>query len=163
MIFPSGFVRLKIGSKPMSWRERPATIPRLSSLQLMWQTSPSWITEIRATDEDLGVTCGDLVDCISEFLRESQSHDDFENEPRELRASIFQTFSLNRKLGTPDMKLPPGFCRVDWLGQDTIFDGIEKDSRARLHQFEYESPRDINRCIWTVRQGKQSSMISEGH
>jgi hypothetical protein len=54
-----------------SWsngRQEPATFPRVTELRMISHAFP-WIVNIRATNRAIGVTCGDLIEQLSEHLQ----------------------------------------------------------------------------------------------
>ena len=150
----------------MSWadgREDPATFPRVTSLRIMSRSFP-WIVDIQAVDPSIGVTCADVIDQLSTFLLGAQQQSDFESEPLTKQRLISKTYYENRSAadGVPGGRMGRAMCRVDWLGRETMFDGLERDTEFVRHRISLNSKRDIA-CMWVLRCGKRpgSSDLSD--
>lgn len=111
-----------------SWsrgRTDPATFPRLNVLTIVSRTFP-WIVTVRAHDEKLGVTCGDVVDRIDDFLHKNVKKDDTEVDHPQHKAEMSTAYYHNRStaFGVPGGRLGDGLRRLDWLCKDTMFGGL---------------------------------------
>lgn len=139
MLFSPTFVHRSSEPANYSWtsgRDLPATFPRVTSLRIVSRRIP-WVAEITARHRRTGVTCGDLIDQLGEFLNAHVEASAFEACPDGAKRRIRQTYYLNRSMadGVPGGRLGEGLRRCDWLGEDTMFDGIETDeefARERL-------------------------------
>ena len=142
----------------MSWsegRDDPATFPRVTSLRIMSRSFP-WIVDIRAGNPSIGVTCADVIDQLSAFLLGTQQQSDFESESMSKQRLISQTYYENRSAGdgVPGGRMGRAMCKIDWLGRDTMFDGLERDTEFVRHQTSLNSKKDIA-CMWVLRCGKR--------
>jgi hypothetical protein len=109
----------------MQGRNEPATFPRLSALQIVSNAFP-WTVDIMALDEDIGVTCGDVIDSLDSYLHRPFKWRDLDALPTHKTNAVMATYRLNRTAINegPEERLGEDICFVDWLGKDTIFGGI---------------------------------------
>ncbi|KAJ6630239.1 hypothetical protein B0H10DRAFT_1983746 [Mycena sp. CBHHK59/15] len=117
----------------LSWakgREEPATFPRVTYLRLVSETFPFAIG-ITARDRDVGVTCGELIDSISDDMYKLTSQGEYEALPSAKKRTVAEAYRHNRSRanGVPGGGLNPGMLRMDWLGLDTMFGGVRENER----------------------------------
>lgn len=110
-----------------SWarcRNEPATFPRLTSLCVVSRTFP-WRIYIKASDVNIGVTCGDTIDGLDDYFH-TVAGDIFDNALTQEKNDVMASYHLNRSLtpNSPREHLGKDVRLVDWLGKDTVFGGI---------------------------------------
>lgn len=147
-------------------RDTPATFPRVSSLRLVFRLFP-WTVNISARDPDVGLTCGDVIDQLSTFLLEPADRGAFEMCADDTKRQVWQTYRLNRSHGTgrSEATLGPELRRCDWLGINTMFDGVEFDKDlARERMGMDQSLVDIHLpCVFVVRTTRRLTEEEEQH
>ncbi|KAJ7133441.1 hypothetical protein C8R44DRAFT_611126 [Mycena epipterygia] len=131
MLFLSSKCWRSDDSMYMSWwkgRSEPATFPRVTRIRLISEAFP-WEISIGARNLDIGVTCGELIDCISRDMHKFVAEATYEQLPRIQRDAVRRTYWLNRchPDGVPDGLAEPGLRRLDWLGHNTMFAGIREN------------------------------------
>ncbi|KAI5993284.1 hypothetical protein EDD15DRAFT_2167395 [Pisolithus albus] len=109
----------------MKQHEAPATFPRLTYVRIISRSFP-WMIQIDARDLTTGVTCGEILDGISEYLYNDVTKDESQNVSETLEHRIFSSYEHNR---STDPDVPGGVLgvalkRLDWLGNDTMFGGL---------------------------------------
>lgn len=84
---------------------------------------------IRARDERIGVTCGDVIDSISHHLNQLSPSSEFLALPREKQRVLSEAYRHNRSRehGVPGGTLGEGMKRLDWLLQQCIFGGLRRN------------------------------------
>lgn len=133
MLFPTAQCQKSDDPAIRSWssgRGAPATWPRIKSLRLISRSFP-WDIQVTATDPEDGVTCGDVIDAIHEFMYGRVSSSQLKNATPEHTRVISQAYHHNRSTayGVPGGKLMNTLLRCDWLGQHTMFGGIVENKR----------------------------------
>ncbi|KAJ7598865.1 hypothetical protein C8J56DRAFT_915207 [Mycena floridula] len=116
-----------------SWskgRDEPATFPRVNHIRLVCQNMP-YTVEISARSPDIGVTCGDVIEQLSENLYRLSGATEFHALPadRQHRLGSAYTHNRSREHGVPGGSLGEGMRRLDWLGDDAVFGGIQKNDK----------------------------------
>ena len=85
-------------------------------------------------EERTAVTCGDVLDQLSDFLMALQDKKAYESLPHQQQAAVNKAYYYNRSRvpndDVPGGRLGNGIRRVDWLGWDTMFGGVEGGSEA---------------------------------
>ena len=178
-----------------SWtkgRDEPATFPRLTSLKIVSHQLP-WFIEITASgyhssrrsrhrrsrsrsqpvdesDEEGAnapfVTCGDVVDQLSEFLLGTSPENEYHSLDKRRKDAIGRTYYENRSAGhdVPGGRLGQGLARCDWLGINTMWDGLTVDTayvRERLGlKASGERGRDMP-CVFVLKCEKRGGGIHE--
>jgi hypothetical protein len=111
-------------------RNHPATLPRLTSLRIVSQSFP-WAITINTADKAIGLTCGEVIDGIDHFLRETISRKIFEGAHYQRKKDITSAYHLNRSMdqhGVPRTNLGEGLRRLDWLLDNTMYGGVTANS-----------------------------------
>ena len=70
MTFPASRIRRSDEGKSAKWtrgRNEPATFPQLPGMLLVSESIP-WRIQVEARNTELGVTCGEILECISQEL-----------------------------------------------------------------------------------------------
>ena len=132
MLFHTNACHRSTDARNRSWihgREEPATFPRVTLLRLVCRNLP-WMITVRARNPSAGVTCGELIEEVSDCLNRHVSKKEMDGA-RNHRA-ITQTYWYNRSTApdVPGGRLGDGVRRVDWLLRHTGFGGIEKNDDA---------------------------------
>lgn len=132
MLFHSGRCKRRNDAEHVAWsagRNEPATRPRLRSLRVISQQFP-WMINIDAENPAIGVTCGEVIDRIDEFLHKAAPKADFDALPPSKKKEVSAAYHHNRHPnidGVPGGRLQPGLKGVDWLCKLTSFGGIVLD------------------------------------
>jgi hypothetical protein len=84
---------------------------------------------IKAADGDAGVTCGDVIDGVDDFLHGMVKKEEFEGAGRQRKKDMTSAYHINRSTahGVPGGRLGEGIRRLDWLVKDTIYGGINRN------------------------------------
>jgi hypothetical protein len=128
MLWPSSYCSRSSDPPHRSWskgRGEPATFPRMNSIRIVSRTFP-WMIIIKAADPVSGVTCGDVIDGIDDFLHGMVKKEEFESAGRQRKKDMTNAYHINRSTahGVPGGRLGEGIRRLDWLVKDTIYGGI---------------------------------------
>lgn len=134
MLMGSSLVHRSCDPLSVSWsagRNEPATFPRISHLKIVSEHYP-WLVEVKARDQAVGVTCGEVIDCIATNMEKLTSKADYEALPTGLKRVVLQAYRYNRSRNhnVPGGKMGEGLKRVDFLGEMTGFGGLEVDEPA---------------------------------
>ncbi|THG97499.1 hypothetical protein EW026_g4511 [Hermanssonia centrifuga] len=135
LLFPSGQCQKSSDPGHRSWadgRGAPATWPRVKSLRLISRSIP-WEIQINATDAELGVTCGDVIESIHDFMYGRVSKAQMDSATPSQKQLISTAYWHNRSTayGVPGGRLHRTLLRCDWLGLQTMYGGIvEADERG---------------------------------
>ena len=135
MLWPTAQCQRSCDPGTRSWaegRDAPATWPRIRSLRLISRSLP-WTISVEATDPEVGVTCGDVMESIATFMYGRVSKAQMDNASPAQKALISQSYWHNRSTtpGVPGGRLARTLLRCDWLGMQTSFGGIvEPDERT---------------------------------
>lgn len=133
MLFPSTYAQ-GTSSDPSAWvnkREEAATSPRVAMLDLVSKAFP-WTISVRASHSQLGVSCSDVIEAISRFLGQLVSQQEFLGFPAATQQMVTECYYQNRDVAREVLGvngLGEGIKRLDWLGMETIFGGIERNDR----------------------------------
>jgi hypothetical protein len=132
MLWHSGSCRCTRDDRNTAWtkgRKAPATQPRLTSLRIISEHFP-WPINVTAADKSIGVTCGEVIDKIHEYLHRPISGADYKSLDRARQARVSASFYRNREPrndNVPGGHLNRGMTGVDWLCERTVFGGIRQD------------------------------------
>lgn len=131
MLFPSAQCRKSTDDAHISWqagRDEPATFPRVTSIRIVCEFFP-WIITIDARNENVGVTCGEIIDALAENHARLSSELDWKALSARRRAQVAEAYSHNRStaFGVPGGRLGRGMRRVDFLCKRTMFGGLMSD------------------------------------
>lgn len=160
MLFDSAYCQRRSEPTGRSWlkgRDHPATIPRLTSIRLILQGLP-WVITIDATDDSTGVTCGEIIDKLSDFLHKAVSKSDHDKLTKDQQQAHLKTYYHNRSAsdGVPGGRLGRPMMRLDWLGDKTMFGGIAIDD-----EYVKQVCGDVLPCTFVVRCEKRFMMTEE--
>ena len=128
MLFPTAQCQRSSDPGHRSWaegRHSPATWPRVKTMRILCRNIP-WEIQITANDAELGVTCGDVVEGIHEYMYGRVSNQQLENATPAQKRLVGQSYWHNRSTahGVPGGRLYNTLLRCDWLGLQTMFGGI---------------------------------------
>ncbi|KAJ7490645.1 hypothetical protein FB451DRAFT_1022815 [Mycena latifolia] len=131
MLFPPNKCWRSGDPMRMSWwkgRHEPATFPRVSHIRLVSEIFP-WVISVAARDLDVGVTCGDLLDYIAHDMGQFVKQGEYKVLPRIQKDALRHAYRHNRSRadGVPGGQLGPAMRRLDWLGNYTIFGGVQEN------------------------------------
>ncbi|KAJ4475614.1 hypothetical protein J3R30DRAFT_3501174 [Lentinula aciculospora] len=134
MLWASNMVQRSNDNSRTSWsdgRNSPATFPRITSMRLLPNLLPFSI-DVFARNPDIGVTCGDVIDAISDSMRKHSGQSDFDSLPTDRKQKVSSAYRHNRSRapGVPGGILGDGLRRLDFLGAETMFGGIKEDPIA---------------------------------
>jgi hypothetical protein len=84
---------------------------------------------LEARNKNIGVTCGEVIDGIDEYLHKLVKGEEFNGLPRPQKKKITEAYRHNRAPahGVPGGALGEGVRRLDWLCQDSMFGGLQKN------------------------------------
>jgi hypothetical protein len=138
MLFSSAHCLRSNDPPHKSWsdgRNQPATFPRVTHLRIVSQAFP-WVINIHARDKSAGVCCGEVIDGIAEYLEHLASKAEFQSLPVAKRHQVREAYNHNRARahGVPGGVLGDGLRRLDWLCQETMFGGIERNDNLVRQQ-----------------------------
>jgi hypothetical protein len=138
-----------------SWsngRGSPATHPRLTEVRIVSRTFP-WAITVHAADSNIGVTCGEIIDRLDDFLHKNLRKEDAELDSGSHRIERDHAYYHNRStaIGVPGGRLGEGLRRLDWLCKDTMFGGLEADSSFARDYYDGASPPAILTLLCTTR------------
>jgi hypothetical protein len=181
MLWPSSYCSRSCDPPHRSWskgRSEPATFPRLTSIKIISHSFP-WMITIKAADVAIGVTCGDIIDGVDDFLHGMVKKEEFEGASRQRKKDMTSAYHINRSTahGVPGGRLGEGIRRLDWLVKDTIFAGIARndafvraeygglpatlelrcDMRIPLTEKEIQEQEDLERELETERMGEMDA------
>lgn len=127
MLFSTAHCHRSTDPTHRSWsngRQEPATFPRITNLRLVSNVFP-WILDVKATSPAVGVTCGDVIEQLSDHLQRRLRKEDYEGATGAKRRAIRDAYHYNRSrnAGVPGGQLGDGLKALDWLGPQTMFGG----------------------------------------
>lgn len=128
MLFPTAQCQRSSDPGHRSWaegRHSPATWPRVKTMRILSRHTP-WEIQITASDPEMGVTCGDVIEGIHEYMYGRVSNQQLENATAQQKRLVGQSYWHNRSTahGVPGGRLYNTLLRCDWLGLHTMFGGI---------------------------------------
>lgn len=162
MLFPSSYAQRSDDDPRQSWlngRYEPATFPRVMSLQLVFSSRRlPWMVTIIAMDRNVGVTCEDVVDQLSDFLHENVAQEEFAKFPGDVQRQIGSAYHHHRSLShtddVPGEHMDAGLLRADFLARDSMFAGLSDDEALVRKRLEMHSKRGYS-CVWVVNVGRR--------
>lgn len=107
----------------------PATFPRVSLLNIVSRSHP-WEFIVRAYDDSVGVTIGDVLRTLFMYLSVSLKEVDLKTISSEHRQAITAAYDARTRALPPDKELKRKTTILDWIGQETHFAGF-------VHDIEY--------------------------
>lgn len=128
MLFPTAQCQRSSDPAHRSWavgRWQPATWPRVKSLRLVSRAFP-WEIQVKAANEELGVTCEDVIEGIHAFMYGRVSSQQLDSATAHHKRIVGQSYWHNRSTArdVPGGRLHNTLLRCDWLGLNTTFGGI---------------------------------------
>ncbi|TDL15868.1 hypothetical protein BD410DRAFT_777654 [Rickenella mellea] len=165
MLFETARAKRSDDSRSLSWskgRDEPATFPRVTSLRLLCRTFP-WTVDIKAHRRELGVTCGDVIDQLCTFLMGHVSGSEYNASSNVVKRKVTETYQMNRSAthDVPGGRLGEGLKRIDWLGTDTMFEGVEFDPEYVRRRLGFTSRGKDLPCVWVLNCGKRWVLSDE--
>jgi hypothetical protein len=144
MLFSTAHCHRSTDPSHRSWsngRQEPATFPRVTQLRLISHVVP-WILTIRATNPAVGITCGDVIEQLSEHLQRRLRKEDYDSATGMKRRAIRDAYHHNRSrsAGVPGGQLGDGLKALDWLGMQTMYGGIQSNDPYVLERFNVVLP-----------------------
>ncbi|KIY68775.1 hypothetical protein CYLTODRAFT_443125 [Cylindrobasidium torrendii FP15055 ss-10] len=132
-----------------SWsreRDEPATWPRILSMSLVTRWAP-FIIPVHAHDESIGVTCGEVIEAISNFMSKRSSKDEFESLAKERSKEVTKAYYYNRSTApsAPGGALGQGMLKMDFMCDQTMFGGIRGNAKLVLDRYAVAHP-----CVWEL-------------
>lgn len=149
MIFPTSTCYRTTGPK-RSWikgREAPATFPRLSHIRIISRSFP-WMISVKARRQNIGVTCGEVIEAISSYFYGDVAKKEYEGVTTRRRREIWQAYQYNR---STDSNVPGGHLgeqlrRLDWLCSNSRWGGL-----VRNDEFIKEACGDVLPCTFELK------------
>jgi len=144
MLFSTAHCHRSTDPSHRSWsngRQEPVTFPRVTELRIISRAFP-WIVHIRATNRTIGVTCGDLIEQLSDHLQRRLRKEDYDGATGPRRRSIRDAYHHNRSrsAGVPGGQLGDGLKALDWLGMQVMFGGLQLNEQLLLERFNVVQP-----------------------
>ncbi|RDB19462.1 hypothetical protein Hypma_013683 [Hypsizygus marmoreus] len=161
MLFQSNHCQRSTDPGHVSWangRDEPATFPRVTAVNIVSQTVP-WVMRLQARDPNVGLTCGELIDGLSDEFQKLTSQADYEALSTTRRREVGEAYRHNRSrsIGTPGGRLGEGLRRLDFLGRDSVFGGIVNDERLyMLTEEEHNNHESRERAASQARERASS-------
>ena len=148
-----------------SWstgRGSPATHPRLTEVKIISRTFP-WDITVLAADPNIGVTCGDIIDRLDDFIHRNLEKEDIELDSGNHRVERDHAYHHNRSttIGVPGSRLGEGLRRLDWLCKDTMFGGLELDNNFVREHYGGASPPGILTLLCITRYPLTEQELNE--
>ncbi|KAH9170820.1 hypothetical protein EDB89DRAFT_1907499 [Lactarius sanguifluus] len=144
MLFSTAHCHRSTDPTHRSWsngRQEPATFPRVTDIRLVSNVFP-WILDIKAASPAIGVTCGDVIEQLSDHLQRRLRKEDYEGASGAKRRAIRDAYHYNRSrnAGVPGGQLGDGLKALDWLGPQTMFGGMQMNDALVLDRFNVVMP-----------------------
>ena len=144
MLFSTAHCHRSTDPSHRSWsngRQEPATFPRVTELRIISRAFP-WVVHIRATNRTTGVTCGDLIEQLSDHLQRRLRKEDYDGASGLRRRTIRDAYHHNRSrsAGVPGGQLGDGLKALDWLGTQVMFGGLQLNEQLLLERFNVALP-----------------------
>jgi hypothetical protein len=132
MLFQPSSCHRSTDAAHVSWsrgRDEPATFPRITKLNAVMMM---FTYEINATDPNVGVTCGDVIEQTYVALSIRTAKDEYEALKSKAKQAVAKAYRWNRSTDpqAPGGRLGDGMRRLDFLGENTIFGGLRECSRS---------------------------------
>lgn len=156
MLFSSSRTRRSDEPVTQSWmtgRDSGATFPRLSSLRLISRKFP-WFIDVKASNPGTGVTCGDVIDTLSEFFHAYTKQADYDSRTRIEQNTVRESYWHNRSSRDDDVpggRLGKGMRRMDFLAMDTMWGGIEVNERYVKERLALHGNKRDASCIFVLK------------
>jgi hypothetical protein len=133
MLMPASLVHRSDDHHQISWskgRSEPATFPRITQLIIVSSHFP-WRINVRAQDQEAGVTCGEVIDTIARSMDKLTSASEYNDLSKEKKSMVKRAYRHNRSRSAdvPGGRLGEGMKRMDFLCDLTEFGGLEVDER----------------------------------
>ncbi|KAG2031689.1 hypothetical protein BDR03DRAFT_971938 [Suillus americanus] len=149
MIFPTSTCYRTTGPE-YSWikgREAPATFPRLSHIRIISRSFP-WMISVKARRQNIGVTCGEVIEALSAYFHENVVQMEYEGVSTRRQREIWQAYQYNRSM---DSNAPGGLLgeqlrRLDWLGSNSKWGGLVCND-----EFIKEACGDVLPCTFELK------------
>ncbi len=134
MLYTSNYCQRSDDKSHVSWskgREAPATFPRVSSIRVIADLLP-WTIEVVAQNPAIGVTCGEVIDSISDCLYRMASASEYNALPDPRKRAVSESYHYNRSVAgdVPGGRLKHGMMRLDFLCKFSMYGGIEWDKQS---------------------------------
>jgi len=123
------------------WDE-PATLPRLTQVVIYTKAAP-WVTLVRASMHDRGVTVGDCCDAMKQCYAKAITQDEWEALPPRVVASVQRSLTGSMQYGYGVTHGPNGVVnikRFNWLMQRTVCSFMTVDDKYAEKRFGYRAP-----------------------
>ena len=133
-----------------SWvkgRNEPATHPRLSSMRLVSRPFPGVLT-VRASSDRVGITCGELLDRIAQYLYTNVTPTEYDPVPKSRKRELHDAYHRNRSRdpNVPGGVLGVGMKKLDFLCKQSMFGGV-----AHQDEFVRERCGDALPCTFELK------------
>ena len=150
MLYTSNYCQRSDDKSHVSWskgREAPATFPRVSSIRVISELLP-WTIDVVAQNPAIGVTCGEVIDSISDCLYRMASASEYNALPDPRKRVVSESYHYNRSVAgdVPGGRLKHGMMRLDFLCKHSMYGGIELDN-----QFVKKATGVAFPCVFVLR------------
>jgi len=121
--------------------DEPATLPRLTIVTIYTKLSP-WVTLVRASMPDRGVTCGDCCKALKTTYEKHITQEEYSALPPRVIASMQR--SMNSGYGQYGYTAQPtgqfSMARIGWLMNRTVCSWMTVDDKYAEKRFGYRAP-----------------------
>lgn len=146
---PSSYACASPAMSKSAWADHlrsPATFPRLRKLFIVSRSFP-WVIIAHAEDPNIGITCGDVLDEIYEYLFDLVLQEEVDAVPASDLETFVAAYEANRsradRRGEPALSLTKrtkAMRQVDWLARNTFFGGLARDDAYIAERFNTAMP-----------------------
>ena len=116
-----------------------------------------WVIKIVAANKDVGVTCGELIDTVSDFLHTGVSGDEYGNYDEETKRTVGNAYHMHRSRGddVPGGRMGQGLLRADFLEKESMFMGVVEDGDVVKKRLQLREAKRRYPCVWVVKLGRR--------
>lgn len=123
-----------------------------------------WIIDITALNRNIGITCGDVIDQLSDFMHEAVGQDEFSALSRDTQHYVGAAYHHHRSPSDvddiPGESMGAGLLRADFLARNCMFMGLEYDESLLRKRLLPDSKKRYP-CTWVVRLGRRMEPSDE--
>ncbi|KAG6854179.1 hypothetical protein C0991_009831 [Blastosporella zonata] len=154
MLFKSNDCSRSTDDPYVSWskgRDEPATFPRVTKMSIISETVP-WTVEVKASNEAIGVTCGEVIEALAENFYLLSTGPEYERLDLKGKNAVFAAYNRNRSRD-------PGFAVTAQEARDNEArqKAHEEKERADALREEQRRKEESDRLRQSMDQTKEST------